>query len=142
MSSTWPPRPKLRDELAEAARGSAVVILDLSELTFMDSTGLHVIFSARARLAEAGRRLVVVPGSQQVQQIFEITGTKHHFEFVNAPNAPRPATVRSGTEAFLHAHLSRRKNANDRTFGADHPSADHPSELAVGERAPQRLILP
>ena len=79
--------PELAQALTEAPDGTAVVILDLSELTFMDSTGLHVILSARARLAAAGCRLVLVPGSRHVQRIFEITGTKHQVEFVSAPNA-------------------------------------------------------
>jgi anti-sigma B factor antagonist len=87
--------PQLAGALAEVPDGTAVVILDLSELTFMDSTGLHLVVSARARLAEAGCRLVLVPGGRQVQRIFEITGTKHHLEFISAPNARDLALVRS-----------------------------------------------
>jgi anti-sigma B factor antagonist len=87
--------PQLADALAEVPDRTAVVILDLSELTFMDSTGLHLIVSARARLADAGCRLVLVPGSHQVQRIFEITGTKHHLEFISAPNGRDLAIVRS-----------------------------------------------
>jgi anti-anti-sigma factor len=59
------------------------VILDLSELTFIDSSGLHVIVTAHARLADAGRRLTLVPGCHQVQRIFELTGIEDRLEFTN-----------------------------------------------------------
>lgn len=87
--------PQLADALADAPDGAAVVALDLSELTFMDSSGLHEILAARARLAEADCHLVLVPGCRQVQRIFEIAGTKHHLEFISAPNARDLAMVRS-----------------------------------------------
>ena len=67
--------PKLADALADMPDSTGVVILDLSDLTFMDSAGLHVILTARNRLADAGRGLMLVPGSRQVQSIFELTGT-------------------------------------------------------------------
>jgi anti-sigma B factor antagonist len=79
--------PQLQHALTEAAAGRTALILDLSELTFMDSTGLHLILSARARLAEADCRLVLVPGDHQVQQIFELTGVDRLLEFVSDPVA-------------------------------------------------------
>jgi anti-anti-sigma factor len=81
--------PQLEDALSEAARGSVVVILDLRKLTFMDSSGLHAILSARARLEEANCRLVLVPGGRQVQLMFEITGVERHLEFATAHDAVR-----------------------------------------------------
>jgi anti-anti-sigma factor len=85
--------PQLREELVEAAGGSAVVILDLSELTFMDSSGLQAILTAHAHLAEAGCRLVLIRGGRQVQQIFEITGTESRLAFISAPVAGDLAAV-------------------------------------------------
>jgi anti-anti-sigma factor len=79
--------PQLAEALSEAARGSAAVILDLSELTFMDSSGLHAILSAHTRLHEAGCRLVLIGACRQIQRIFELTGTEHALEFASAPDA-------------------------------------------------------
>ena len=79
--------PQLADALSQAARGSAAVIMDLSDLTFMDSSGLHAILTARARLHEANCRLMLVRGSQQVQRVFELTGTEPSLEFVSASDA-------------------------------------------------------
>ena len=73
----------LGDALA-AARGNVAVILDLSQLTFMDSSGLHAILTARNRLSEAGCRLVILRGSHQVQRVFEVSGVDGVLEFVSA----------------------------------------------------------
>ena len=86
--------PQLNDALSQAASGSATVILDLSQVTFMDSTGLHAILCAHARLGETNSRLVVIPGCRQVQRIFEITGADRHVQFTNAPDAVRSAQAR------------------------------------------------
>jgi len=50
------------EELARAQESYSVVILDLSEVTFMDSTGLHVVLHVDERMQEAGSTLRVVPG--------------------------------------------------------------------------------
>ena len=72
----------LGDALA-AARGNMAVILDLGQLTFMDSSGLHAILTARNRLSEAGCRLVILRGSHQVQRVFEVSGVDGVLEFVS-----------------------------------------------------------
>ena len=60
------------------------MILDLSELTFMDASGLHAILTARARLAEADGRFVLLKGCRQVQRMFELTGVDSALEFAGA----------------------------------------------------------
>jgi hypothetical protein len=60
--------PELADALSEAHGGCVAVILDLSELEFMDSTGLQTILSAHARLAEAGCRLVLIPDATRYRR--------------------------------------------------------------------------
>ena len=87
--------PQLADALAKLPDGTAIVILDLSELAFMDSSGLHVIVAAQARLAQAGCRIVLVRGGSQVQRLFELTGTERLLEFVSAPDTLDLATVPS-----------------------------------------------
>ena len=87
--------PSLGDTLAEAARGSVAVILDLSQLTFLDSSGLHAIMTARARLAEADCRLVLLRGNHHVQRVFELSGVDGVLEFVSARDAGYLAALRS-----------------------------------------------
>ena len=76
----------LEQELArlEAASPDAVV-LDLRAVDFMDSSGLRVIAVASQRAAEHGRRLALVPGSDQVMRVFEITRMRERLDFVVDP---------------------------------------------------------
>jgi anti-anti-sigma factor len=61
-----------------------VLILDLSELDFMDSTGLRVIVSAASRARDEARRLVLVKGPDVVQRVFEITRLAERLEIVES----------------------------------------------------------
>ena len=56
-----------------AAPGSLIVI-DLRELSFMDSSGLGAIHSARRRALKEGGTLVVCRPSPMVARVLEITG--------------------------------------------------------------------
>lgn len=100
--------PQLADALSEASRDCmALLILDLSDLEFMDSTGLQTILTAHTRLAEADCRLVLIAGCHQVQQIFEITRTAHQLAFVNASDLFDQATrCRASVQVFAGVSAS------------------------------------
>jgi anti-anti-sigma factor len=61
------------------------VVLDLREVEFMDSSGLRLIAVASQRAKERGRRLALVPGSEQVMRVFEITRMRERLDFVDGP---------------------------------------------------------
>ena len=63
----------------------ALLLLDLRPLDFMDSTGLRTILAADARAREAGRRLVVVQGNENIQRVFEVTRLHERVEIVDDP---------------------------------------------------------
>jgi anti-anti-sigma factor len=51
------------------------VIVDLDQVTFMDSSGLHVLIEASCRLRAAERRaLTLRRAPQRVRRLFEIAG--------------------------------------------------------------------
>jgi anti-anti-sigma factor len=68
---------------AEAAQ-PPLLVLDLSELAFMDSTGLRVVISAASRASEQDRRLVLIKGPEMVQRVFEITRLAERLEIVDS----------------------------------------------------------
>lgn len=73
----------LDDELRRAESGiHNVLVLDLSELRFMDSTGLGIIASAYRRMRRAGRRLIVASPTYGVKRILELTGMLQRLEVV------------------------------------------------------------
>jgi anti-sigma B factor antagonist len=79
----------LQQTLAEANRepGSHTVVLDLRGLTFLDSTGLKAIFSARKEVRERGQQFAVTPGSEQVQRLLSLTRLDEHLRTIDSPDA-------------------------------------------------------
>jgi anti-anti-sigma factor len=73
----------LDDELRRAEADPApVLVLDLSELRFMDSTGLAIIASSYRRTRRGGRRLVIACPTRAVRRIFQLTGMLERLEVV------------------------------------------------------------
>jgi anti-anti-sigma factor len=74
--------------LAEAEESRpAALVLDLREVTFMDSSGLRVLIVAAQRAEEDARRFALVPGKAQVMRVFEITRMEERLDFVDDPAA-------------------------------------------------------
>jgi anti-sigma B factor antagonist len=80
--------PRLEADLRRAEAGSArVIVLDLSQLDFMDSTGLRLLIAADARARDDGRRLVLVEGNEMVQRVLRVTRLDERLEIVSDPGA-------------------------------------------------------
>jgi anti-anti-sigma factor len=65
----------LRRELDAARAGAATVLLDLSGVTFMDSTGLHLLLEASRSSAVSDWGFFVVRPSRAVRRLIEVSGT-------------------------------------------------------------------
>ena len=79
---------KVQDELKRVEQGAPpVMVLDLSRLSFLDSTGLRCLVTADERAREAGRRLVIVRGPDPVQRVFAITRLEERLEMVDDASA-------------------------------------------------------
>lgn len=57
-----------------------IVVLDLGELTFIDSSGLRVVISAQKTLTAEGHRFVLRNPSETTRRLLEITGLVEHLE--------------------------------------------------------------
>jgi anti-sigma B factor antagonist len=81
----------LEDELERLAAEPEVgtVLLDLRGLEFMDSSGLRLVVQADMRAREAGRRFVLVKGTETVHRVFEITRMSERLDFVLSPEDVR-----------------------------------------------------
>jgi anti-anti-sigma factor len=79
---------QLEDELKRQEQGEPpVIVLDLRELTFMDSTGLRVVIAADTRARERGGKLVIVRAAEEVDRVFRLTRMDEHLEMVDEPPA-------------------------------------------------------
>lgn len=70
--------PALEEALV-ALDGSPTTI-DLTEVPFMDSTGLHVLVSTHKRVVERGGSLRITGLQSSVQRAFAVTGLNEYLE--------------------------------------------------------------
>ncbi len=72
--------PKLRERLDELILGgSAIMVLDLEKLDFMDSSGINVLVGSLRRLRACGGELRLVCTQPRLLKLFEITGLMSSF---------------------------------------------------------------
>jgi anti-anti-sigma factor len=73
---------RLEQALAGAVeRLPARIVIDLTQLAFIDSSGLRVLLQAASRSREQGYELVLLPGSPSIQKVFEVTGALQILRF-------------------------------------------------------------
>lgn len=78
--------PQLEEAVAVATDDkTATLVVDLRELTFMDSTGLRVLAQATMRAQSTGVALSIWRGSQQIERVLEISGLRAMLPLVDAP---------------------------------------------------------
>lgn len=66
--------------LGLAEEGKTSVVVDLSRVTFMDSTGLSVLLNAVRHLTSRRGRLVLVCPTERVMRPFEVSGLVGHLQ--------------------------------------------------------------
>jgi anti-anti-sigma factor len=68
-------------DLAERLEADpSLVVLDLTEVTFIDSSGLRVLVEGHRRRVEAGSSLTLRSPSAAVQRLLEISGLAGHLD--------------------------------------------------------------
>jgi anti-sigma B factor antagonist len=83
---------ELRSRIQTAfAGGSPQLVLDLSGVTHMDSTGLAELISAHQRAMDLRGRLVLVVTSSPIRRTFEIRGVVNLFTIVDSRDGARAA---------------------------------------------------
>jgi anti-anti-sigma factor len=68
------------DQAEEPPTG--LLVLDLSQLDFIDSTGLEVVLRAARRAHDDGRRLIVARPSRYVRRLLEMTAIDQSLDVV------------------------------------------------------------
>lgn len=72
--------PRLREELLRlVSDGATSVTVDLSELGFVDSTGLSVLITGLKRLREKGGDMALRSPTPSTRRVLEITGLTEVF---------------------------------------------------------------
>ena len=77
--------PKIETALKDASAGEpALIVIDLKSLTFIDSSGLQALITGHELCHARGHELRVVPGPENVQRLFELTGMNEALSFTDA----------------------------------------------------------
>ena len=72
--------PELREQLARLiAEDARQIVIDLTEVSFVDSTALSVLVSALKRLRQFDGDLELASPNPSVRRVFEITGLTRLF---------------------------------------------------------------
>jgi anti-anti-sigma factor len=76
---------RLRRAVSQAeATDAERIVIDLSALTFMDSSGLKLLLEVHARSQADPDRLSIIRGPRRVQRVFELTRTETALPFFEA----------------------------------------------------------
>ncbi len=96
--------PKLDEVLAAAQAHGRLVVVDLRELKFMDSTGLQTLLVADERARAAHGRLVLIRGPHNFDRLFAITGVEGRIEVLDldAVEPPPPASLHTPARHSRH----------------------------------------
>jgi anti-sigma B factor antagonist len=79
--------PDFESAVAVVPEDATVIVLDLSAVTFIDCSGVHVILDAAARLRAWDRRLVLFHNSSVIERLFAIAGVTDEVELVSNSSA-------------------------------------------------------
>jgi anti-anti-sigma factor len=86
--------PVLRETLDEARLDTRLVVLDLREVTSIDSSSVRVILNAAAEARREWGRLMLVRGSIPVERMLTLARvTDQIFTFDLAPDEPSPGFI-------------------------------------------------
>jgi anti-sigma B factor antagonist len=77
--------PTLRARIDEHLSEVGLLVLDLSEVSFLGSAGLAVLVAARDEADRLGHRFRLVPGSRIVVRALEATGLLTLFDLADTP---------------------------------------------------------
>lgn len=71
--------PEFAEAFEPAVAAGAAVEVDLTDVSFIDSSGLAALIGARQRVLDVGGSLVVTAASNAALRLFEIAGISEHL---------------------------------------------------------------
>src|SRR4051794_18527463 len=130
------------EELAELVGDAhSPAVVDLSGVTFFDSSGINVLVRTHAKAAEAGVELILEAPSHQVVTVLKLTGLGDHFQTSGGPllqdvTSPSPAHLEHQSVLPVAATSVRLARSLLKSALAEHPMSEAEQEwslLAISE---------
>ncbi len=76
-SSAHELRPRLQEAIAN---GATAIVIDLSLIDLVDSSGIGLLIATRNSLVKVGGSLRIVGASPEIQRLFKVMRLDRHFE--------------------------------------------------------------
>lgn len=87
FAAAEPMRLRIADALHR--RRSRDLIVDLSRVEFMDSSGLRALLQLRGQLTGEGGRVVIAAPTETVRGVLELTGVRRCLQVADTPREAR-----------------------------------------------------
>ena len=85
--------PLLEEPLsALEGNGVSAILLDLRDVTFLDTSAVHAFVGARERAEAGGKRLVLIGASDRARRVLHLTGTRFLLDEKDAAGVIEPYT--------------------------------------------------
>ncbi|MDJ0689101.1 MAG: STAS domain-containing protein [Xenococcaceae cyanobacterium MO_188.B32] len=76
---------KFRQEIDECVRtGANIILVDFTNVTFMDSSGLGALVLSLKTIRTAGAKLFICSINEQIKMLFELTSMDRVFEIFSS----------------------------------------------------------
>jgi anti-anti-sigma factor len=81
---------RVGDQILEAGGSGAGLVLDCTDVGFMDSSGIRMLLGLARRIdGQGGRLVLVVPEGSSLWRILDIAGVAHHMTIERTLEAAR-----------------------------------------------------
>jgi anti-anti-sigma factor len=99
---------QLREQIEQStSTGAKHVVLDLTYATFLDSSGLRLLFEADAAARGEGWEFALIGGPAHVQRVFDLTGARARLPFLTASQLSALLTAPGDAAGVTNAYPGR-----------------------------------
>lgn len=77
---------EFRQQITDTFSDASVILIDFSNVTFMDSSGLGALVLAHQTMSASNRQLYVCSLNDEIRMLFELTSIDQKFQIFSSKN--------------------------------------------------------
>jgi anti-anti-sigma factor len=126
---------ELLERFEQVARAASEVVLDLAEVSFIDSAGMRAIIVIEHRVSERSMSLTIAPPAPEVTELLQLTGIADHVVL-----APRVDEAPPGSPFIERIELDLPRNPSAPGLARAEVRALLPGRISDSDRATLTLL--
>ena len=126
---------ELLERFEQVARAAGEVVLDLAEVSFIDSAGMRAIIVIEHRVSERSMSLTIAPPAPEVTELLQVTGIADHVVL-----APRVDEAPPGSPFIERIELDLPRNPSAPGLARAEVRALLPGRISDSDRATLTLL--